>query len=118
VPARVDELAEGFARHVDVAEQLAAAAPPTVEAAVEEPGVCVAEFVEFRHGERRELFAVVVDDDGRGAPRDAIADFDVETIERQGRSEQGMRLREGCLIAHVEQRYFFPLEEDGADFRP
>ena len=110
----LDELAERLARHVHVAKDLAARAPPAIQAAVEHGHRRVSETPELLNRVSREALAIVVHDDGRCAARDAIEHV-AEAIEREGRGEQRMGLRERGLVAHIEQRDLAPLDQGAAN---
>ncbi|MNG28215.1 hypothetical protein D3C84_1134480 [compost metagenome] len=55
------QFAEGFARHIDVDEQLATGAAPTVQPTFEQADMGVAQVLQALRGDTRQAFTIVVD---------------------------------------------------------
>ena len=111
----LDQLAEGLARHVDVAEQLETGFAPGAQSTGEQRDVGVAQRLQLARRHRRHAFPVVVDDDGHAAPRQAPPGVELQPRGGEVGGPQRMGLGIGRFLAHVEQRDLHPREQRGAD---
>ena len=103
--AVLDEFAEGFGRHVDAAEELAARGLPAGAAALEDCDVGVADRAQLASPpSRARPLAAVENDDRRALPRHQVGDDHLEPRERRGAGEERMAAVVHALLAHVEQR--------------
>ncbi|MNQ62955.1 hypothetical protein D3C85_773210 [compost metagenome] len=109
------QFAEGFTRHVDVDEQLATGAPPTVQPAVEQADIEVAQRLQTLSGDARQAFAIVVDGHLGIAPWNPRIHLKLKFRQRNVGREQWMGLREGGFFAHIHQRQFFMVQQGLAD---
>jgi hypothetical protein len=110
----LDEFAEGLARHIDVAEQFAAAAPPAVEPAVEQAHRRPARCGEPARGRFGQAFAVVVDHHRHISARQPPGRVELEPRARDLHCEQRVFLRERVFLARVEQRDLAALQQHRA----
>ena len=116
VPAVVlDVLAERLARHVDAGEQLEARLFPGRHAAVENGQIGVAGAGQHVGGALRQAVAVVDQHDARGVAWHQARKAQLQAAERHIARPQQMALREGQLLAHVDQRQLLAVGEHGAE---
>jgi hypothetical protein len=117
VPLVLDQFAEGLARHVDIAEQLAAGRSPAVEPACERVHVGVAQRCEAlgRGGHAVDTVLFAVQHDPRVAPWNAPRRVAFDQVERQVRGPQRVDLRVGVFLAQVDERDLVAGEQVPAD---
>ncbi|MNN04720.1 hypothetical protein D3C81_1174500 [compost metagenome] len=110
---RLHQLAERLARHVHVAEYLAAGGDPGCQPAVEPRHIRVAQPVQHRRRARRQILARVlpIDHDPRIAARNPPPRFQFELREREVGRPERMLLGVGVFLAHVDQRDLGAVEQ-------
>ncbi|MNN51368.1 hypothetical protein D3C81_1660000 [compost metagenome] len=109
------QFAEGLARHVDVAEQLATGVAPAGEPAFEQSHVAVAEFAQALGGDPGQAFAIVIDGDRGIAAGYSGENFQFQLRQRDVGGEQRVRLGERVFLADVDQGHLAAIEQGGAD---
>ena len=104
---RLDEFAKGLARHIDVAEQLAARRSPARQAAFKLRDIRVSQRRQTRGGARDQLrieCALTVQHDLDVESWHARQGLQLDQAQRQIHRKQRMRLRVRVFLAQIEQR--------------
>ncbi len=109
------QFAKGLARHVDVLEQLAAGAAPTLQAACQQGDIAVAQLPQARGGALGQPFALVVEGDRGVAAGDARIHLQLQFRQRDVGREQRVGLGEGRFFTHIDQCQLLAVEQGLAD---
>ncbi|MNM79062.1 hypothetical protein D3C81_909830 [compost metagenome] len=107
VPLAFDQLAEGLAGHVDVAEQLATGCAPAGEAALKQCHIAVPQRRQALASQGSQPFAVVIQSNGSVAPRYPGEDLQLQLRQRDVGRKQRVLLGERIFLADIDQRQFF-----------
>ena len=108
---RLDQLAKGFAGHVDIAEQLAATSGPTGQAIQQHAHLRVSQSFKHGHSTHGQTFAVVDQHHGCVQARNARQRIALDAAIGQVDGKQRMALRIRVFLAHIHQSDFFFLQQ-------
>ena len=106
-----DQLAEGLARYVDVAKQLAACIVPAGKPALQQRHIGITERLQALRGHGGKAFAFVIDGDGRIAARYPGVDVQFQPGQGDIGGEQRVSLGERRLFADIDQCHFLAVQQ-------
>ena len=117
MPLALHQLAERFARRIDVLKQFPAAALPARQAAFQQGDIFVAPALQAFNGPLRQAFAAVIDGNRRRQARYAPKNVQLQLAERQIGGKQRMAAGKVGLFANIDQRQLRAVKQRLAQLR-